>query len=156
MSATILINIPHGTAVQAQPENSTWHKVKYAGYIGYMQSQFLSNTNPGNGGTLPGVIGNGPNSTISAQVIRNGNGKWISDTKTTHPQIKQMQSMLNEVVHKYGGEDVGTLDVDGIYGPNTQFMVNAFRGLHIVGLGNGVMDKAALTELERLSGKTIN
>ena len=48
-NGTVLINIPHGTAVQAEYYNSTWHKVKYSSYTGYMMSTFLSTSNPGGG-----------------------------------------------------------------------------------------------------------
>ena len=45
-SGTVLINIPHGTAVQAEYYNTTWHRVKYNGYSGFMMSSYLSSTNP--------------------------------------------------------------------------------------------------------------
>lgn len=45
-SGTILLNIPRGTAVQAEYYNDTWHKVQYGDKTGYMMSKFLSNTPP--------------------------------------------------------------------------------------------------------------
>jgi Bacterial SH3 domain. len=45
-SGTTLTNIPRGTAVQAEYYNSSWHKVKYGSYTGYMMSSFLSTTKP--------------------------------------------------------------------------------------------------------------
>lgn len=41
-SGVILANISRGTAVQAEPYNSNWHKVKYNNQTGYMMSSFLS------------------------------------------------------------------------------------------------------------------
>ena len=236
--ATVLVNIPHGTAVSADYYNSNWFRVKYKGYNGFMMSKFLSNSNPGSGsgstgtptagkivvnsgtvnvrsgpgtnynsitqlsngakityyagatqtgsgytwyrctgaqwsgygyiatnyvvqdsgtsgGTLPGVTGNGPNSTVSAQDIRNGNGVWKLDTKTKHPQIAQMQNMLNTAVGKWGN-DIGHIAADGVFGEKTRYMVNAFKNSHTVRLRNAdIMDQAGLLKLELLTGQTI-
>lgn len=50
-SGTILVNIPRGTAVQAEYYNSTWHRVNYGSYSGFMMSSFLS-PNPVNLSTM--------------------------------------------------------------------------------------------------------
>lgn len=45
-TGTILTNIPRGTAVQAEYYNSSWHRVTYGNYSGFMMSSFLSSTPP--------------------------------------------------------------------------------------------------------------
>lgn len=162
LKAMVYINVPHGTPVLAEHYNSDWFRVKYGEYTGYMMSKYIKSNKPNeetqpspNNGSLPGVTGLGANSKVSAQDIRNGRGVWVKDTKTKHPQIAQMQNMLNEAIELWG-LDIGHLKADGVFGEKTRYMVNAFKNSHNVKLSNvNIMDQAGLLKLEEIVKEKI-
>ena len=47
-SSAVLMQIPYGTAVEAEITSDEWSKVTYNGKVGYVMNKFLnnSNTNP--------------------------------------------------------------------------------------------------------------
>lgn len=45
-SATIVIRIPSGAAVQAELYDTSWYKVQYGQYSGYVLSAYLSSSKP--------------------------------------------------------------------------------------------------------------
>lgn len=104
----VLINVPHGSAVQAEYYNSTWHRVKYSGYTGFMQSQFLSNTNPADSGWI---------SRYGAGTMNSGNG--------TSTQVRNLQ---NDLI--YLGFSVGPAGADGYYGPDTTQGIRDFQSAY--------------------------
>lgn len=66
-SATVLVRVPYGQAVDATYYNSTWHSATYNGYSGYMMSTYLTSTNPNSGsGSYP--------YTATVDTSRHGNG----------------------------------------------------------------------------------
>lgn len=101
---------------------------------GWMRGDFLANSSgSGSGGdsAVPGVDGDGPNSVVSADDIRNGVGVWKKDLKTKHPQIKSMQHKLNDCAAEWG-RDIGSCGTpDGVFGDKTAYMVRWFQGLRL-------------------------
>lgn len=66
-SATVLVRVPYGQAVDATYYNSTWHSATYNGYSGYIMSTYLTPTNPNSGsGSYP--------YTATVDTSRHGNG----------------------------------------------------------------------------------
>lgn len=68
---------------------------------GWIRGDFLAGSDgedDGGDSSIPGVTGNGPNSNISAAMIRAGENYWRYDVSTKHPQIKQLQAMLNAFI----------------------------------------------------------
>lgn len=110
----VLINVPHGSAVEAERYNGTWHRVKYSGYTGYMMSSFLSTTNPADSGWI---------SRYGAGVMNSANG--------TSTQVRNLQNDLIGL-----GFSVGPTGADGYYGPNTTEGIREFQrayGLRVDG-----------------------
>lgn len=207
-TSNVLVRVPYGAAVSASAYDSTWHNATYSGYSGYIQSQYLTTSNPGSGGsggtatagkidgsnvnvrpdpstnnpakkvvntgdkvtyydgktysgsgytwfrctsslwsgdgyivtkyvvpdggsTVPGVVGTGPNSAVTAAMIRVGNGLWKIDLKTTHPQIKILQSYLNKWTIEMRWSDINEISEDGVFGNNTDFVVKKYQQLCI-------------------------
>ena len=90
---------------------------------GYIATNYVAKAS---GNTpLPGVTGDGPNSTVSAQDIRDGIGIWVQDVKTKHPQISRLQMRLNQATKSW--PDVGTLETDGVFGENTAYVVRWYQ-----------------------------
>lgn len=122
-SASIVVRIPNGTAVQAKYYNSSWYQVKYGSYSGYMMATYLTTTDP------------------NADVT--GYEKYLSKDLlklTSKGQaVTNLQLMLNAK-----GYSCGT--ADGIFGTNTETAVKNFqraKGLSVDGIvGNDT--KAAL------------
>ena len=120
----VLTNIRYGTAVQAEYYNSSWYKVKYNGYTGYMMDDFLSTTRPSEDddtyGYIPYLGGTGS----SANLSRGDEG----------PAVKNLQLMLREL--RYLNDSA-----DGIFGTNTKSAVVNFQAAH--GLtADGIVGKA--------------
>lgn len=102
----------------------------------------------GSGQNPSGISGNGPNSTVMANDIRNGRGIWKQDTRTTHYQIKQLQELLNDAREQW--IDVPpALVCDGIYGPKTTQMVITIQAMPWHDLAaDGIVGKNTLSILE--------
>lgn len=98
---------------------------------GWIRGDFLAGSDgedDGGDSSIPGVTGNGPNSNISAAMIRAGENYWRYDVSTKHPQIKQLQAMLNAFFDKYLQFDgYYPLEYDGVYGENTRIYVRLLQ-----------------------------
>ena len=134
---------------------------------GWIRGDFLENS-AGSGSdkddtSIEGVTGNGPNSTITAQDIRDGIGVWKKDTKTkNHPGIKDMQSKLNSYA-AYRGSDIGNCgEPDGCFGDKTAYMVRWFQGVIVFEHGyssgytqDGIVGKLTMRKLEDVVGHIV-
>lgn len=128
-SGTILTNIPFGTIVRAEPYDSSWHKVWYGSYTGYMMSSFLALVKGG------GSTGSHPQTQSAAFGSAN-----LYKGCTSGKYVKNLQLCL-----AWEGY-ISVLDVDGIFGPNTDAAVRDYQsdyGLAVDGIvGSGT--KASL------------
>lgn len=106
-SGTVLINIPRGTAVQAESYNSTWHRVSYNGYNGYMMSSFLSSSRPA-GQDTPWLLRYGT--------------KLLSTSSGDNSYIRVLQQDLMSL-----GYDLSPYYADGYYGIKTKEAVMDFQ-----------------------------
>lgn len=114
-SGTILANIPHGTAVQAEYYNSTWHRVRYNGTNGFMMSEFLSNSKPSAPSTQPWETRYG-----------------TTNYKNPSPKnelFKNVQTDLNTFFKRNGleGYAVYPLTIDGVMGHASEVAVMVFQ-----------------------------
>lgn len=107
---TVLINIPRGTAVQAEKYNSSWHKVSYSGYNGYMMSSFLSSTPP--------IDEDSP-------WFQRYGTKNLSTSSGDNAYIKVLQKDLMTL-----GYDLSPYYDDGYYGQKTKTAVMDFQRAH--------------------------
>lgn len=159
-SASSPVQIPNNTSLTVQTHNGTWSSTTYNGHSGFVMTKYLtiggSTGGGGTGGTttIPGVVGNGPNSTISAADIRNNGKSWVKDLKTTHPQIKIMQGYIDNWVNS-NFSDVGHLNADGIYGDDTIYMVKCFQSYmtNPTIAVDGLVGPNTLYHIERLYGQ---
>lgn len=132
---------------------------------GWIRGDFLENSaGSGSDNTdtdIEGVTGNGPNSTITSQDIRDGIGVWKNDTKTkNHPGIRDMQSKLNSYA-AYRGSDIGSCgQPDGCFGDKTEYMVRWFQGVLVFEHGysssdtrDGVVGKLTMKKLDDVVGR---
>ena len=135
ISGTRLYTLDEGATATVQDVDSDWVKIKPSGKnAGWINAKYVNKTASGSssggddGGTVvPGVNGNGPNSTISAADIRNNGKSWCRDLKTKHPQIAVMQTKLNSFIRNQEFEDINYLEADGVYGDNTVTVVKIFQ-----------------------------
>ena len=104
-SGTILANVPYGRAVQAEYYNSTWHRVTWAGYSGYMMSMYLTSTKPPEAGWLSWY---GPVN--------------LSKTSGEKVYIKNLQADLMK-----NGYDLAPYYDDGFFGEKTYQAVRTFQ-----------------------------
>ncbi len=121
----VLINIPHGTPVQAEYYNSTWHKVKYSGYTGYMMSEFLSSYNPG------GHPQNVTEAFGSTNLVQSSTKKYT---------VKNLQKCLIQEGLLAVGTD------DGIFGNNTFSAVKAYQTRYSLS-SDGIVGPATKSDL---------
>ena len=114
-SGTVLINIPHGTAVQAEYFNTTWHRVKYNGYSGFMMSQYLTSSSPN-----PPVQ--------DPWDIRYGS-RYYEQSTVSYELFKNVQRDLNTYFERNGltGYAVYPLGIDGEFGDRTNVAVITFQ-----------------------------
>ena len=97
-SYDVVIKIPYGTAVQAEYYNSSWYKVKYNNYSGYMMAEFLSSTRP-----------SADQDTFGYTKYLGGTGSSENLIKgSTGPRVKNLQLMLNFLKYNCGTAD-GTI-----------------------------------------------
>lgn len=83
-SASVVINIPYATAVQAEYYNSNWYYVSYGNNTGYMMSSFLTTSLPsGEYGFTPYLGGTG-----SSDNLR------LGQSSTRVANLKRMLSQL--------------------------------------------------------------
>lgn len=161
-NSSVLYRLSSPTTAVVESVTNNWVKIKPANKnAGWMSADYLektSSSNPGSGSTISGVIGNGPNSTVSAADIRADIGKyWQKDYNTTHPQIMGLQRMLQDYYDTYlQFSDYGPLTIDGIYGEDTKQYVYLFqqysgRGLEV----DGIVGYCTLLVLEEKMHATI-
>lgn len=134
---------------------------------GWIRGDFLENS-AGSGSddddtSIAGVTGNGPNSTITSQNIRDGIGVWKKDTKTqNHPGIRDMQSKLNSYA-AYRGSDIGSCgQPDGCFGDKTEYMVRWFQGVIVFEHGyssgytqDGIVGVLTMKKLDDVVGRIV-
>ena len=125
-SYDVVIKIPYGTAVQAEYYNSSWYKVKYNNYSGYMMAEFLSSTRP------------------SADQDTFGYTKYLGGTG---PRVKNLQLMLNFLKYNCG-------TADGIFGSATLTAVKNFQRFYGLSV-DGIVGKDTKAEIWRLLDGTI-
>ena len=134
---------------------------------GWIRGDFLKNSsgswNGDDGTSIGGVTGNGPNSTVSAQDIRDQYGVWKKDTKTkNHPGIKDMQEKLNSYA-AYRGSDIGSCGIpDGCFGDKTAYMVRWFQGVGVFEKGyssgftqDGIVGVRTMQKLDDVLGRIV-
>lgn len=157
--STVLYRLSSPATATVQDVSSGWVKIKPSGKnAGWISATYVDKSSSGSssGGdtTVPGVVGNGPNSTISTYDIRNNGKSWVRDLKTTHPQIKIMQRYVNDWVNS-NFSDVGHIAADGIYGDDTIYMVRYFQ--HYMSnptlTEDGLVGPDTLYHIERLYGQ---
>ena len=108
-SGVILANISRGTAVQAEPYNSNWHKVKYNNQTEYMMSSFLSSSRP----------------TSSTPWLDRYGVTTLSSSSGSTKYIKTLQCDLMAL-----GYNLTPYYDDGYYGPTTEGAVFSFQMSH--------------------------
>lgn len=113
--ATVLVNIPHGTAVSADYYNSNWFRVKYQQYTGYMMSKFITSNDP-NGGIQPP-----PNPSAHPQTLGQafGVGTFSYNLKYYY-EVKNIQLCLSRAGYYSGA-------IDGRFGQNTDTAVYNYQ-----------------------------
>ena len=133
---------------------SNWVKIAPSGRnAGWISADYVKKYSSGNSsagsGTISGVRGDGPNSTVSASAIRSGNGIWKKDLDTTyHPQIVQLQRKLNNYIMENWSEgDLNELTLDGCFGENTRLVLLVFQRYHNVSV-DGIVGQYTLMKLE--------
>ena len=117
-SGTVLINIPHGTAVQAEYYNTTWHRVKYNGYSGFMMSSYLSSTNP-----TP--VSSPWNDRYGTKIYKNPssyNGLFVNVQKDLNEFFRR-KNLTHYAVYP--------LDEDGVMGNATEVAVMTFQQIEL-------------------------
>lgn len=145
-------------------KGNIWYDVRNSSNRGgWVRSDFLTENNPN---PLPtpttppttGVIGNGVNSTVFVENIRNHTGIWQLDTRTYHPQIVQLQEMLREYNNQYWNfDEFRTFFPNGIYDSNTQSLVRYYQMLSNHGLAvDGCVGYYTLSCLEQDIGRIIH
>lgn len=126
----VVVKIPYGTAVQAEYYNSSWYKVKYNNYSGYMMAEFLSSTRP------------------SADQDTFGYTKYLGGTGSSENLVYgqkdsiavwNLQIMLRDL-----GQNPGT--IDGNFGDNTEAAVRAFQKKYGLSI-DGIVGKATKAEI---------
>lgn len=128
-SYDVLTTIRYGTAVQAEYYNSSWYKVKYNGYTGYMMDDFLSSTRPSEDDDTYGYI-EYLGGTGSSENLSRGD---------TGDKVENLQRMLNYLGHQCGTPD-------GIFGSDTKAAVIDFQQAH--GLDDdGIVGKSTKAEI---------
>ena len=133
---------------------------------GWIRGDFLKNSegsgSDNDSSTIEGVIGNGPNSTVTAQDIRDGLGVWKTDTKTkNHPGIMDMQKVLDSYAEHWG--NIGSCGTaDGCFGDKTAYMVRWLQGLVVFEAGyssgykkDGIVGKLTMQKLDDLVGHIV-
>ena len=135
---------------------------------GWIRGDFLRNSSGSSGSNdndddsvISGVTGNGPNSTVSSNDIRNGNGVWRTDTKTSnHPGIKNMQEKLNIYSADLGVGSCGY--ADGCFGDKTAYMVRWFQGVINYENGysspltqDGIVGEQTIEKMDLLLGRIV-
>lgn len=104
---------------------------------------------------LAGVVGSGPNSKVSADMIRAGNGLWKQDTATTyHPQIYALQQRLKTACWEWE-YDLGPMIPDGCFGPTTNNYVRRYQlySLNPKLSVDGLVGQSTLLHIEAGYGK---
>lgn len=144
--ADVLKNISHGTAVQAAPYNTSWYVVQYAGYTGYMMSNFLTANNPGS------------NSGSSTE-----EDTWQSRYTTTDfvlsdsrkNGVKNFQDDLNYFFDVLRPDkqpaNWQTLTEDGIYGTKSVEATLAFQKLYSDLVDDGIAGSGTKAKLHALT-----
>ncbi|MGI6635418.1 MAG: hypothetical protein ACOX7B_09635 [Christensenellales bacterium] len=114
-SGVILANIPHGTSVQAEYYNSTWHRVRYNGTNGFMMSKFLSDSNP----SAP---------TVQPWETRYGTINY-KNPSPKNELFKNVQADLNTFFKRNNleGYAVYPLTIDGVMGNASEVAVMVFQ-----------------------------
>ncbi len=136
-SYDVVIKIPYGTAVQAEYYNSSWYKVKYNNYSGYMMAEFLSSTRP-----------SADQDTFGYTKYLGGTGSSENLIKgSTGPRVKNLQLMLNFLKYNCG-------TADGIFGSATLTAVKNFQRFYGLSV-DGIVGKDTKAEIWRLLDGTI-
>lgn len=108
-TSTVIVNIPYATAVQAEYYNSSWHRVNWGSYSGYMLSEYLSPTDPLNGSGTSTVNVNWVNATSTGPgtLLRIYSTMSPSSSYTVVPdgvtiQLRYATNDVGWVMAKYG------------------------------------------------------
>lgn len=99
-TATVLVRVGYGKAVQASYYNSTWHSASYKGYSGYIMSKYLTTTDP-NGGSGNTGTGTGTG-TPTAGVIKGTSVRVRKEPNTTSAILAHVNT--GDKVTYYAGE----------------------------------------------------
>ena len=122
---------------------------------GWIRGDFLAgsggSSSGGDSSPIPGVKGNGPNSTVSATDILKRRGGWKKDTATSnHPHIMKMQRIVSQYVTTVWPCDFNALDIDGCFGENTRLALMCYQRYRTEPIiaADGVVGAATLMHLE--------